>query len=93
MSDTPITDAAILSWAEFTDEGYGPSKYVHVDDMRALERDLIKAKQAISDTHRAGHILAMELLQSGAWDRLDDEARAAADCFLPKSLKAPEAPK
>jgi hypothetical protein len=49
MSDTPITDAAILSWAEFTDEGYGPSKYVHVDDMRALERDLIKAKQAISE--------------------------------------------
>jgi hypothetical protein len=49
MSDTPRTDAAILSWAEFTDEGYGPSKYVHVDDMRALERDLIKAKQAISE--------------------------------------------
>jgi hypothetical protein len=53
MSDTPRTDAAILSWAEFTDEGYGPSKYVHVDDMRALERDLIKAKQAISESRNS----------------------------------------
>lgn len=36
----------------------------------------------------AGRIVTMELLQSGAWDRIDDEARAAADAFLPKSLKA-----
>lgn len=36
----------------------------------------------------AGYILAMALLQSDLWTKLADDERAAAEHFLPKSLRA-----
>jgi hypothetical protein len=78
---------------DFNPDWLGPGAVVELTlpNLGACLREIQRLSNSISDTHSAGHILAMELLQSGAWDRLDDEARAAADRFLPKSLKAPEA--
>lgn len=39
MSETPRTDAALIDWADFCDEGRGSSPYVRADFTRTLKRE------------------------------------------------------